>query len=48
MIDCLLSSNPQSEEFLWVVWELSALSRWTMPYFLFFFTELKLKYLNNV
>ncbi|KAK7345219.1 hypothetical protein VNO77_15803 [Canavalia gladiata] len=26
-IDCLLSSNPQSEEFLWVVWELSALSR---------------------
>lgn len=27
VIDCLLSSNPQSEEFLWVVWELSALSR---------------------
>ncbi|MED6108788.1 hypothetical protein PIB30_027479 [Stylosanthes scabra] len=26
-IDSLLSSNPQSEEFLWVVWELSALSR---------------------
>ncbi|XP_061352385.1 protein virilizer homolog [Gastrolobium bilobum] len=26
-IDCLLSSNPHSEEFLWVVWELSALSR---------------------
>ncbi|XP_027363282.1 protein virilizer homolog isoform X3 [Abrus precatorius] len=26
-IDCLLSSNLQSEEFLWVVWELSALSR---------------------
>ncbi|XP_004497651.1 protein virilizer homolog isoform X2 [Cicer arietinum] len=26
-IDCLLSSNRQSEEFLWVVWELSALSR---------------------
>ncbi|CAL0317010.1 unnamed protein product [Lupinus luteus] len=26
-IDCLLSSNPQSEEFLWVLWELSALSR---------------------
>ncbi|CAK8571309.1 unnamed protein product [Lathyrus sativus] len=27
VIDRLLSSNPQSEEFLWVVWELSALSR---------------------
>ncbi|XP_057426719.1 protein virilizer homolog isoform X3 [Lotus japonicus] len=26
-IDCLLSSNPQSEDFLWVVWELAALSR---------------------
>lgn len=26
-IDSLLSSNPQSEEFLWVVWELSTLSR---------------------
>ncbi|CAL0299449.1 unnamed protein product [Lupinus luteus] len=26
-IDCLLLSNPQSEEFLWVLWELSALSR---------------------
>ncbi|KAK7355018.1 hypothetical protein VNO80_14263 [Phaseolus coccineus] len=25
--DSLLSSNPQSEEFLWVVWELSTLSR---------------------
>jgi hypothetical protein len=41
VIDCLLSSNPQSEEFLWVVWELSALSRWSLPFFYLFLSGIK-------